>query len=39
MAVSYISRHQGGAAKNYTIVIAVGTDRHVIDIAQGPAGA
>jgi hypothetical protein len=30
---------QGGAQKTYTIVITVGTDRHVIDIAQGPAGA
>ena len=30
---------QGGAQKNYTIVITVGTDRHVIDISQGPAGA
>jgi hypothetical protein len=28
---------QGGGAKTYTIVITVGTDRHVIDIAQGPA--
>jgi hypothetical protein len=26
---------QGGAQKSYTIVITVGTDRHVIDIAQG----
>jgi hypothetical protein len=30
---------QGGAQKTYTIVITVGSDRHVIDIAQGPAGA
>jgi len=30
---------QGGAQKNYTIVITVGPDRHVIDISQGPAGA
>jgi hypothetical protein len=30
---------QGGGAKTYTIVITVGTDRHVIDISQGPAGA
>jgi hypothetical protein len=30
---------QGGAQKSYTIVITVGSDRHVIDIAQGPAGA
>jgi hypothetical protein len=29
---------QGGAQKAYTIVITVGSDRHVIDIAQGPAG-
>jgi hypothetical protein len=29
---------QGGAQKSYTIVITVGTDRHVIDVAQGPAG-
>jgi hypothetical protein len=29
---------QGGAQKTYTIVITVGTDRHIIDIAQGPAG-
>ncbi|MET3993360.1 hypothetical protein ABID65_005012 [Bradyrhizobium sp. S3.9.2] len=28
-----------GGPKTYTIVITVGTDRHVIDIAQGPAGA
>jgi hypothetical protein len=27
---------QGGAQKAYTIVITVGNDRHVIDIAQGP---
>jgi hypothetical protein len=30
---------QGGAQKTYTIVITVGPDRHVIDIAQSPAGA
>src|SRR5262249_55017775 len=30
---------QGGAAKSYTIVITVGTERHVIDISQAPAGA
>ncbi len=30
---------QGGAAKTYTIVITVGTERHVIDVSQGPAGA
>ncbi|OKO84075.1 hypothetical protein AC628_00615 [Bradyrhizobium sp. NAS96.2] len=32
-------QEQGGGAKTYTIVITVGADRHVIDIAQGPAGA
>jgi hypothetical protein len=30
---------QGGGAKTYTIVITIGTDRHVIDISQGQAGA
>lgn len=30
---------QAGAQKSYTIVITVGTDRHVIDVAQGPTGA
>jgi hypothetical protein len=30
---------QGGGAKTYTIVITVGTERHVIDVSQGPAGA
>ncbi|MBJ7408294.1 MAG: hypothetical protein JHD07_35445 [Bradyrhizobium sp.] len=30
---------EGGGQKTYTIVITVGADRHVIDIAQGPAGA
>jgi len=30
---------QGGAAKAYTIVITVGTERHVIDVSQAPAGA
>ena len=30
---------QGGAQKNYTITITVGSDRHVIDISQGPVGA
>ncbi|WP_194393881.1 hypothetical protein [Bradyrhizobium sp. CCBAU 51765] len=30
---------ESGRPKTYTIVITVGTDRHVIDIAQGPAGA
>ncbi|MCK1744265.1 hypothetical protein IVA80_26385 [Bradyrhizobium sp. 139] len=29
---------QGGAQKSYTIIITVGTDRHVIDVAQGPPG-
>lgn len=29
---------QAGDQKSYTIVITVGTDRHVIDVAQGPAG-
>jgi hypothetical protein len=29
---------QAGAQKSYTIVITVGTDRHVVDVAQGPAG-
>ncbi|OPY95759.1 hypothetical protein A5906_07260 [Bradyrhizobium sacchari] len=29
----------GGGQKTYTIVITVGPDRHVIDVAQGPAGA
>ena len=28
-----------GSSKNYTIIINVGTDRHVIDVAQAPAGA
>jgi hypothetical protein len=30
---------QGGGPKSYTITITVGSDRHVIDISQGPAGA
>jgi hypothetical protein len=30
---------QGGGPKMYTIAITVGGERHVIDIAQGPAGA
>lgn len=30
---------QESGQKTYTIVITVGPDRHVIDIAQGPAGA
>ncbi|MGY4428483.1 hypothetical protein ACVWWO_000960 [Bradyrhizobium sp. F1.13.1] len=29
---------QGGAQKSYTIIITVGSDRHVIDVAQGPPG-
>jgi hypothetical protein len=29
---------QAGGQKTYTIVITVGSDRHVVDIAQGPAG-
>ena len=29
---------QAGGQKSYTIVITVGTDRHLVDIAQGPAG-
>lgn len=29
---------QGGGPKTYTIVITIGTDRQVVDIAQGPAG-
>ena len=29
---------QAGGQKSYTIVITVGQDRHVVDIAQGPAG-
>ncbi|MET4451765.1 hypothetical protein [Bradyrhizobium sp. RT3b] len=29
---------QAGAQKSYTIVITVGTERHVIDVAQGPPG-
>jgi hypothetical protein len=29
---------QAGGQKTYTIVITVGSDRHVIDVAQGPAG-
>lgn len=28
-----------GNSKNYTIIINVGTDRHVIDVSQAPAGA
>lgn len=30
---------QAGAQKTYTIVITVGTERHIIDVAQSPAGA
>jgi hypothetical protein len=30
---------QAGGQKSYTIVITVGQDRHVVDIAQGPSGA
>lgn len=30
---------QGGGPKSYTIVITVGSDRHVVDVSQGPAGA
>ena len=30
---------QGGGQKSYTIVIMVGNDRHVIEVAQGPAGS
>jgi hypothetical protein len=29
---------QGGGQKTYTIVITVGSDRHVIDVSQGPTG-
>jgi hypothetical protein len=29
---------QGGGKKVYSIVIVVGSDRHVVEIAQGPAG-
>jgi hypothetical protein len=29
---------QGGAQKTYTVVITAGSDRHVIDMAQGPPG-
>jgi hypothetical protein len=28
---------QGGGQKTYTIIILVGSDRHVIEVAQGPA--
>ncbi|MEH2501415.1 hypothetical protein V1290_000226 [Bradyrhizobium sp. AZCC 1578] len=30
---------QAGGQKTYTIVITVGSERHVINVAQGPAGA
>jgi hypothetical protein len=30
---------QGGGAKTYTIIITVGTEQHVIDVSQAPAGA
>ncbi len=30
---------QGGGQKAYSIVIMVGGDRHVIEVAQGPAGS
>ncbi|WP_315778918.1 hypothetical protein [Bradyrhizobium sp. SZCCHNR2011] len=30
---------QAGAAKTYTIVITVGTERHVVEVSQAPAGA
>ncbi|WP_024513374.1 hypothetical protein [Bradyrhizobium sp. ARR65] len=29
---------QAGGQKSYTIVITVGTDRHVIEVSQGPVG-
>lgn len=29
---------KAGSQKTYTIIITVGDDRHVVDIAQGPAG-
>jgi hypothetical protein len=29
---------QAGAQKTYTIVITVGNDRHLVEVAQGPAG-
>jgi hypothetical protein len=29
---------QPGSQKTYTIIITVGQDRHVVDVAQGPAG-
>jgi hypothetical protein len=30
---------QSGAQKMYTIIIIVGSDRHVVEVAQGPAGS
>jgi hypothetical protein len=30
---------QGSGPKTYTVVITLGTDRHAVDISQGPAGA
>jgi len=30
---------QGGGPKTYSIVIIVGADRHVVEVAQGPAGS
>ena len=30
---------QGGGPKTYSIVITVGSDRHVVEVAQGPAGS
>lgn len=30
---------QPGGQKSCTIVITVGSDRHVIDVTQGPAGS
>jgi hypothetical protein len=30
---------QSGGRKSYTIVIIVGSDQHVVDVAQGPAGS
>ena len=29
---------QAGGQKTYTIIITVGSDRHVVDVSQGPAG-
>jgi hypothetical protein len=31
--------YQAGGQKTYSIVIMVGSDRHVIEVAQGPAGS